>query len=245
MKKQLLIMIVLLIVVTACSRNKLRDVMSPEENMAKGNEFFEKKKYNKAIPFYERVVLDLKSQYTAQAQLRLADSYMNRKDYFNARLEYEEFLKFFPENREAARAQFNIGVCYFNTSLAPQYTQEETIEAIEAFETYLQKYPTHGLRLEAVQYIEKCNYKLLAKTYENGYIYYKIYDYSSALMYFDRIIELNISDELDRKSLYYSGLISYKRKEKEKTGNYLEILTNKYPDSKETAKMKKYYSRLK
>jgi len=241
----LLIFVLPLLLSVGCSRNRVKNILTPEENIAIADKYYEKEKYAKAASFYERVVLERKSGYTSKAQIRLADCYFKRENWLEAKLEYEEFIRLFPDHPEAASAQYNIGYCAYKLSRSPQYTQDETIEAIDALDIYLDKYPTAKQRAEAVKLLEKCHYKLLIKTYENGLIYYKTYDYSSALMYFDRVLELNLKDNLDKKSLFYSGMIYYKRKDIEKTTYYLEKLSLKYPDSKETSGLMKKLNKLK
>jgi TolA-binding protein len=90
-----------------------------------------------------------------------------------------------------------------------------------------------------VEYIRKGQYKLLQKKLNNGYIYYKMKDYSGALIYLKEITELGNSDSLDRKALFYSTLIHLKQGNKELAAESFSNLKSKYPGSKETKKLRK------
>ena len=230
--------IILIAFLSGCSENKLSKDMPVEKKMEIGNEYFQKEKYNKAIPYYTDVVFERNSIYTQEAQIKLADSYFYQNKFVEARFEYEEVIRLFQDHEDVDLAYFQIGVCYFNESLPAHYTQKETKKAIDAFETFIEKFPFDKKKKEAFEYIQKCRYILLEKKYYNGHTYYKMYDYSAALMYFDEIIELGNINEVDKLSLYYSIKIFQKRENQEKTAELAAKLTKKYPGSKEAKKVK-------
>ncbi|KQC04837.1 MAG: hypothetical protein APR54_08665 [Candidatus Cloacimonas sp. SDB] len=243
--KKFLYLILLLIIFTGCSSNKLLKSLPVEEKMAKANELYEQEKYHKAIPYYTEVVLNRNSIYTPEAQMKLGNCYFNQKKFMEARFEYQELIRLFKNYPDIGEAYFRIGVCYFEESLKPHYTQEETHKAILAFNTYLDKFPFHPRKNEALDYLEKCNYKLLEKAYYNGYAYYKLSDYSSALLYLEEITSLNLTDDLDKMALYYSGKIYSYRKD---VGNMLLVLykmKQRYPDAGETEAIEKLYEKIK
>ncbi len=235
-KHILSILIAMLLLISACSSTVMKN-LPVEKKMQIANEFFDREKYHKAIPYYQNIVFEKNSVYTSEAQMKLADSYFEENRFAEARFEYQEMIRLFDDYDNISKAYFMIGVCWFNESLPAHYTQEETRKAIDAFETFLEKFPFDERKKDAIDYINECHYKLLEKKYNNGYTYYKMYDYSAALLYFDEIIELGNKDELDRLSLYYSALIHYKREDFQKAKQTTEKLSAKYPDSKETKKM--------
>ncbi|MBN2460244.1 MAG: outer membrane protein assembly factor BamD [Candidatus Cloacimonetes bacterium] len=236
MKKILFILLVVFILLS-CSSNKIDRNLPVAKKMQIANELYDTKKYHKAIPYYTDVVLERNSAFTAEAQMKLADCYFLQNKFLDARFEYEEMIRLFKNYEKIADAYFRIGVCYYEQSLNAHYTQEETYKAIDAFQTFLDKFPLSDKRQEAVDYIEKCQYKLLEKKLYNGYAYYKIYDYSAALMYFDEIIELKMTDKIDKMALYYSARIYLRRNDRQNVDLILEKMKNKYPESKEIIKI--------
>ncbi len=243
--KKILFVSLILIVLIGCSKNQLTREMPVEDKMNIAEELFDQGKYHKAIPYYTNIVLDRNSIYTAKAQMKLGDCYFYQDNFLEARFEYEELIRLFKNYEDISKAYFNIGVCYFEESLSPHYTQEETEKAIVSFETFIEKFPFDERIDEALDYLEKCEYKLLEKKYNNGYAYFKMYDYSSALLYFDEITALNIIDKIDKMSLFYSGRIYIARKDKANALLIVDKMNTRYPDSKETKKINNLFKKLK
>jgi len=243
--KKVIYIFLLAVIIAGCSSNKLARKTPVEEKMVKADELFELGKYHKAIPLYTEVVLDRNSIYTAVAQMKLGDCFYNQNKFLEARFEYDELIRLFKNYPEIGDAYYKIGICYFEDSLNPHYTQEETQKAILAFNTFINKFPFHEKKEDAYQYIDKCNYKLLEKAYYNGYTYFKLSDYSSALLYLDEVTSLNNIDELDKLALYYSGKIHCNRKDKGKALLVLEKMQQRYPDTKETDNIDKLFNKIK
>lgn len=237
--KKSIYLILAVILLFGCSSNKVSKLIPLEKKMQIADDFFEREKYHKAIPYYESVALERNSLLSSQAQLKLADCYFKQNKFMDALLQYETLIKLYNDAEEINRAYFQVGICYWEESMNAHYTQEETYNAIDAFETFLEKFPFDERKMEAIEYIQKCHYKILKKKYYNGYAYYKMWDYPAALLYFDEIIELGNNDEIDKLSLYHAARIYITRKDKANTTLMLEKLNTKYPESKETAKINK------
>ena len=234
--KRFLIPVILILVLGACARNKT--YTSVENKLAAADSFYAAGKYARAAVLYDEISFERKSGQTAYALMRLADSYMKVNRYADARTRLEQLVKSFPQNPELNKAYFNIALCYYEESQPAQYDQTETIKCIEAFKTFAQKFPSDPKFEEALSYVRKAQYKLIEKKYLTGYIYYKMKDYSSALMYFDEVIELGNANDLDRSSLFYSAKLHLAQKNKEKAKTSFDLLKAKYPKSKEVSKLK-------
>ena len=222
-----------------CSSNKVSKQLPVAKKMEIADEFFAKKKYHKAIPYYTDVAFERNSTFTSEAQMKLADCYFFQNKFTEARFEYQEFIRLFRDAKFINRAYFQVGVCYFEESLNPHYTQEETKNAITAFETFIEKFPFDERKKEAIEYIQKCQEKLIRKKLLNGYAYYKMHDYPAAFMYFEEIIELGNPGRTDKMALYYEARMYITRKDKINSLNIGEKLNSRYPDSKETVKINK------
>ncbi len=242
--RKLIFLSLLIIILFGCSKNKLYKDLPAADKMKIANEFFDRGKYHKAVPIYSDIAFERNSIFTAEAQMKLAECYFQQNKFMDARFELEEIIRLFPDYENISNAYFKIGICFYEESLNPHYTQEETERAIDAFEIFLEKFPFAENRDKAVEFIQKCHYKLLKKKYYSGYAYYKLYDYSSALMYFDEIIELGNLDKLDKMSLFYSTKIFINRKDKENALKTAGTLSMRYPDSKEAEKINKLLKKL-
>ncbi|MFA7542927.1 MAG: outer membrane protein assembly factor BamD [Candidatus Cloacimonadaceae bacterium] len=234
-----LLSLILLLLAGACSRN----VKEPtaEQKLASADAFFAKKKYAKAAQLYDDISFERKSAATAYATVRLADSYFAMNKFVDARLKYQQFIDGFPDHQRIPDAYFRIGECFLDESLNPQYDQYDTVASIDAFRNFIDRYPLDSRYPQALDYINKAQYKLIQKKYQNGYIYYKMKDYSAALMYFEEVTDLGNIDDLDKMSLYYSALLHLHQKNLERAETAYQRLANRYPDSKEAAKLKRKF----
>ncbi len=219
-------------------KTKNTTTVSPEVTMQKADAYFAAKKYAKAYPLYQQIVFERNSSIAAEAQMKLAQSYYNLNKFTEAEVEYEQMLKLFPDYPQINIAYYQIGICYLEMSPKPQYTQEDTQKAIDAFQIFIDKFPSDAKHAEAVENLQKAQYKLLEKEYNNGYIYYKMSDYSAALLYFNEIIPLGNKDHLERMSLYYSSKIYIAQKNWIMANQIYNSLTKNFPASKEAFKIK-------
>jgi len=235
MKRYLSILMLILLALGACSKNRT-DLTTPQK-LALADELYAEGKYSKAAELYDEISFERKSASTAYATLRLADSYYAVNKFVEARLKYQQFIDGFPDHENVADAYFRIGQCLFEESLNPQYDQAETVSAMDAFRGFIDRFPSDSRYAQAVEYIRRAQYKLIEKKYQNGYIYYKMKDYSAALMYFEEVIALGNTNDLDKKSLYYSALLHLHQENQEAAAEAYERLISRYPDSKEATRL--------
>lgn len=238
------IVVCVMVLISACSSNKILEQSNAEASMKIADAYFARGKYNKAIPFYEKIVNESNSVLMAEAQMKLADCYFEREDFIDARFEYEEYIRQFNDNREVARAFFRIGVSYYELSLSAHYDQSETFAAIDSFTEYIDRFPFDERKKEALDYVNKCRYKLLEKKYYNGFAYYKVSDFPAALLYFEEIIELDNLNELDKKSRYYSVLMYIEREDIKNASAVAATYFTRYEDTPEADKIRRKIARL-
>lgn len=227
----------LIIIIAGCSSTDYLQKMSPEEAKTIADAHFAAEKYKKAIPYYQKIVNESSTIYMAEAQLRLADCFFYRHEYIDARFEYEDFIRQFSDHQLAGDAFFQIGVCYYKLSLAAHYDQDETFSAMDRFAEFMNRYPFHDKFFAAKEYVDKCKMKLIEKKFHNGYAYYKMSDYPSALLYFDEVREFDMLNDLDKEALYYSARMYHYRKDLTNLDLMLSIMQKKYPDAAKTAKI--------
>ncbi len=243
MKRIIYLLTLLVILAVGCSKNI--DNRPAEEKMADADAFFAKKKYAKAAILYQDIIFERTTLLTSVAQMKLADCYFADDKFYDARLEYEQMIKLFPDNENIADAYYKIGVCYFEESLPAHYTQEETNSAINAFTVFLDKFPNDPRKDDAIKYIQDCQFKLLEKKYENGRIYFKMEDYSGALLYLQEIMDLGNSNELDMNSHLFAGQIYKHWEQYDVAKAHLAVVMDRYPDTKAAKKARKVLMKIK
>lgn len=242
MKKNGLIIVILTLFFIGCSQNN--KYIPVEERLRKADEYYAEGKFGKAIPEYNHVVFERLLGKTAYAQMQLANCYFLREEYIEAQYAYEDMIRLFPDYNEIDEAYYQLALSFYHQSLKAHYTQEETIKAIEAFQEFYQGFPASKKSLNALQKIEECKIKLVEKKYHNGFIYYRTYDYSAALMYFKEIMELDAQNEWDELSTYYTVKIYSYRKDIPNADRYLRRLKEKYPESELIEKAEKYHHKM-
>lgn len=244
MLKKILFIIVLVSLLIGCSSKKTLSQLPSEVKWQRAEAYFNARKYPRAIPYYQQLIFEKNSIYTGDAQVKLGDCYFNTRKFVEAIFEYQELLRLFPDHRLASDAQFKIGLSYTRLSLSPHFTQEETHRAIENFTRFIEKYPNDSRVAEAYKHIADMQIKLIEKVYLNGYIYFKMRDYSASLLYLNEIIALGNRNELEKKSLYYVTLIHIDRKDKEAAMATYQQLKNFFPETKELRRIQKRISRI-
>jgi len=241
--KRALIVLIIAVALFGCSRNNIR-VQTVDKKMELAENYFSRGKYNRAVEYYQDVVFERRSIHTAKAQFYLAESYFKMKRYEEAVVEYKELIRLFPDYSAINTAYFKIGEANWKQALSAHYAQTETIAAIDALNEYLERFPFDDNRNKAIELINQASYRLLEKRFQNGYIYYRLVDYSAALMYFDEIIELGNRNELDKRSRYYSALIYIERKDKDNARKMMISLQEHYSSTAETRKITRRYNRV-
>lgn len=239
MRLTILTALCLMLLLGGCAQNQT--FMTTDEKLAKADELFALGKYNRAAELYGEVYFERSSASSAHALMRQADSYFNINRFADARASYQEFIETFANHPEVSTAVYQSAVCLYEESLGTQYDQTETLHAIDAFRKFIEKYPYDQRYEKALGYIQKSQYKLIEKKFRIGYIYYKMKDYSSALMYFKEITDLGNSDRLDREAWYYTTLLLYKQNLSDQAREAFNALSARYPGSKESKKLAKYF----
>jgi|GEM_PF-188229 len=240
-------LIIMFFFINACTNNSAIQRMPSDLKWQTAEEFFNKGRFHKAIPYYQQLVLERNSIFVADAQFKLGECYFyrgKRDDLVDAIFEYQEFLRLFSDHRLAANAQFRLGECYAKLSLSADYTQEDTNRAIEYFSRFIERFPLDDRIDEANDYISKMQSKLIEKIYLTGYIYFKTRDYPSAELYLNEIIMLGNKNDFEKMAIYYIALIHIDRQEKEAAHVAMEQLKNNFPDSREVLKAENRYKRM-
>ena len=115
------------------------------------------------------------SEYLAKAKLAIADSYYKEGGTANttqAVQAYEDFYVFFPMLPEAAYAKLQVAMAHFRQMEKPDRDRTQALEAEEAFQTFLEKYPNDPLAPKAEQYLREVQEVLAEGDFRIGYFYY-------------------------------------------------------------------------
>ena len=122
-----------------------------EYKLQKGIEYYESKKYAKALPIFDELLTLYRG--TAKAQdvyYYYAMTLVQTGDYLVAAYHFKTFYQTFPNNAYADEAAFMVGFCYYKESPAFSLDQTNTFKAINEIQLYINTHPYN-------QHFEECN----------------------------------------------------------------------------------------
>ncbi|HVC20828.1 MAG TPA: outer membrane protein assembly factor BamD [Vicinamibacterales bacterium] len=132
------------------------------------------------------------SSYRPAARLGVGDAYLNEntpESLVLALNAYREFLTYYPTSTRADYAQYQLAMTHFKQMRGPQRDQTQTHDAIDAFETFLQRYPTSKLVPDVQKKLREAHDRLDEASFDVGHFYYTIHWYPGAIDRFESILK--------------------------------------------------------
>lgn len=179
MKKYIFSILISLLIFTSCGEyQKLLKSTDPELKYDKAVEFYEAKKYDKAITLFNDVSAYYRSTDRSELIINyLAKANMAKKDYLSASEYYKTYVKSYPKGQFIQEARFGIAYCYYLDSPDVRLDQTATYQAINAFQEFIDLYPTSNMVKDANKYQTELNDKLAEKELINADLYYNLGTY--------------------------------------------------------------------
>ena len=134
---------------------------------------------------------------------------MQTKRYSLAAYQYENFVKSYPKSERVQEASFKAAKSYYFQS--PEYSldQEDTYNAIEKLQVFINLYPNSEYTPEANQMISELQEKLEKKDFEIAKQYYTIRDYKASIKANENFIAGFPGTKFREESLYTKFLSLY------------------------------------
>jgi outer membrane protein assembly factor BamD len=110
------------------------------------------------------------------------------KDYVEASYYFKNFTEYFPTSKETEECEYMSAVCLFK--FAPKYSldQTNTIKALEALQSYVNRHPKSPRVAEAATFIDASRKKLEQKEADGAKLYYNITQYKAATVAYRSVI---------------------------------------------------------
>ena len=162
---------------------------------------------------------------TPDEQIKYAVSFYDAKKYKEAIGEFKKLIKHYPRAREAAEAQFYIGICFEE--------QGDIFRAFKEYQTVIDKYPFSDLSAEIVQRQYDIGAELLNGTYSQSRILssFKGTNYN-VVEVFRTVIKNAPYGELAPIAQYKIGLYLMEEKLFDEARDEFEKVINDYPESR-------------
>lgn len=225
------------------SINKILKSNDYEYKLRMAEQFFAKKKYNKAQLLYEDVMPFYKVEKEFEdIYYKYAYCAYYQTDYLNAENLFKTFLEIFPNSTKTEEVDYMRAYCYYKQSPKPELDQTSTIKTIGMMQTFINTHPNSARNKEAYEIIETCRGKLETKDYKGAKLYYDMGNFRAAGVAFTGVLnnypESVRADEYKLmiiKSYYRFAELSIEDKKAERFEqviNECNEFTDRFPESK-------------
>jgi outer membrane protein assembly factor BamD len=232
------------------------------EKVLKSNDY--RKKYHEAMRYYKKGDFTRSSALFDQCApvfrgtnqsdtifFYQAMSYFKQNDYILSGHYFRTFAQTYGGSPFAEESAYMEAFCYYLTSPRPELDQTNTIDALQAIQLFLIKYPNSTHAEECKGYIDELRNKLVEKSYLSAKLYFDLDDYKAAIVALNNSL-IQYPDSKYReiilfmlvKSSYKFASKSIINKQKERfqqTVDEYYSFVAEFPNSKYLKEAKQYY----
>ena len=225
MRFRLHIVLIILVLVSSCTGyEKLLKSKDYDLKKSKAKEFFEAGEYVKTTELLTQILPRFRATDEAEdLNWMNAQAYYGMKDYIMAGSYFKSFIDQFPFGKHAEEANYMAALCDYNISARPELDQENTKNAIEGFNIFMNKFPNSTKIEDCKKRISDLEDKLVEKSYLNAKLYYDMKQYKAAVVALSNSLKEYASTKYREKmmflklnSLYLYALHSLAIKQKER-----------------------------
>ncbi|HMR93423.1 MAG TPA: outer membrane protein assembly factor BamD [Chitinophagaceae bacterium] len=183
--------IFMVMLAAGCSKgiNKILKSPDPEYKLRMAEQYFVKKKFNKAQVLYEDVMPYYKTRPEFQdIYYKYAYCAYNQADYLNAENLFKTFLEIFPNSPRAEEVDYMRAYTFYKQSPKPELDQTNTIKAMGMMQVFINTHPGSPRNEDAAKIIEVCRQKLEIKDQKGAQLYYDMGQYRAAGVTFTSLL---------------------------------------------------------
>ncbi|MDG5491708.1 outer membrane protein assembly factor BamD [Psychroserpens sp. SPM9] len=251
------------IVVTFNSCSEFQKALKSEDIKTKfelGTKLYEEGKYNKANRLFAQIVPNYAGKPQAEKLMYMyGKTFYLTKQYLAAGYQLSRFEKSYPQSEKVEEAAFLSAKSYYDVSPVYSKEQQETIEALEKLQLFVNKYPDSEYLAQANELIKELDYKLERKAFEiakqyNQIAYFESSDYEAAIKAFDNFLADYPGTSFKEQAMYYRldsayklGINSIDAKKEARLNtamNYYNSFKKFYPNSEFTSEVDKMNSEM-
>lgn len=235
MKKNLLILCLLIAVAAGCEETQRRAPIAGgyDGELSRCLKLSSKKKYEEAVNCLEV----FKSRYpggeqAASADLMIADNYMRQREYTLAAESYNQFIQKYPNNRRVDYAYYQSGEAYLKDNPKSVDRDQKSLEmAVQNLTTLVNYFPESNFAKTALPTLREAKTKLAYRSYRIAKFYYNYNEYISAMTRFEEVVTRYGGSIYDEKSFYYLIHSLKKTRQLEGAQKALQAFEQRYPAS--------------
>jgi outer membrane protein assembly factor BamD len=244
MKFRLYILLIILILISSCGDyEKLLKSTDYDLKKAKAKEFYDAGQYVKATELLTQILPRFRATEEAEELNWMnAQAYYGMKDYFMAGSYFKTFIDQFPFGKHTEEANYMAAMCDYKIAYRPELDQDNTKNAIEGFNIFINRFPNSPKVEEARRLAKELTENLFEKSYLNAKLYYNMNNYKAAVVALNNSLkeyaETKYREEmmfLKLNSLFMYAQLSTANKQKER---YQATLDDYYSFMEEFPKSK-------
>lgn len=244
MRSGLSIILLTGLLVSSCGEyEKLLKSSDFELKKIKAKEYFEAGKYSRTTDLLSQILPRYRAtEESEELNWMNAQSYYGMRDYYMAGGYFKSFLEQYPFGKYAEEATFMAAKCDYNISPRAELDQENTRNAIEGFNIYINRYPNSPRIEEARLLIRQLQERLVEKSYLSARLYYDMNAYKAAVVALNNSLkeftESRYREEmmfLKLNSLYLYAANSFPARQRERFQDTLDdyySFMEEFPESK-------------
>jgi len=183
MRFRLFFILIVLVLISSCGEyGKLLKSTDFDLKKAKAKEYYDEGQYVKSSELFGQILPRFRATEEAEELNWMnAQSYYGMKDYYTAGSYFKSFIDQFPFGKHAEDANFMAAMCDYKISPRPELDQENTRNAIEGFNIFINRFPASPKVEEARKLIKELEEKLVEKSYLSAKLYYDMKQYKAAV----------------------------------------------------------------
>ncbi len=163
---------------------------TPEGLYNNGIDALHTKRYKLAVSQFETIQQNFPySGYTANAQLMEGYAYYLQQSYPDAVQQIDRFLQLHPTSDDAAYAYYLRALCYYEQIADIQRDQQGTVQAMNALQDVVTRFPDTAYARDARLKIDLCRDHLAGKEMLVGRYYERQHDYAAAINRYQRVVQ--------------------------------------------------------
>lgn len=149
----------------------------------KAFEYYEQEEYVKASTLLQYLIPIYRgTDKASKINFYYAKSLYGQRDYILAAYHFNEFETNYGISEYAEEAGFLKAYCYYLESPRASLDQDYTMQALNAFNMFLIRYPNSGKKEECLLIVRELNNKLVEKSFLSAKLYYDLGYYKSSII---------------------------------------------------------------
>jgi outer membrane protein assembly factor BamD len=254
MQSRILLIALTATILVSCS--KFRRIQKSEDWRVRyeaGLNYYAKKDYYRAALLFEDILPIVRGLPEGEkVEFYLAYCQYNEKTYLLASNQFKTFYETYGRSQLAEEAHYMYAYSLYASAPSSNLDQSEGIEAMDAMQVFLNKYPDSQFRDKAVEVITVCHNKLEEKGFENARQYLKLRSYQASIIAFENFRKNFPDSKYLEEMAYLKVLAQYRYAERsfddlqpkrfKVVVDYYQEMVDSYPESKYIKEAEKMYS---